>query len=82
MTEIILLPLRTYVDTEPSYGSRWLSLITSSALAWGFRIKERGQSVGLEIPFRLMYKTLIIGYPIEWQHSMVAKAKVVSPYTQ
>ena len=72
-TELILLPIRSYSDTEPSYGSRWLSLITSSALAWGFPIKERVQAVGLEIPFRLMLKTCLVRYPPEWQDNMVIR---------
>ena len=71
MTELILLPLRNYVDTEPSYGSCWLSVIKSSALAWGFPIKERGQAVGLEIPFHLMLKACQVWIPLEWQDSIV-----------
>ena len=56
VTKLTLLPLRSCVDTDPRYGSCWLSLIPFMALAWGFPIKERGQAFGLEIPVQGMLK--------------------------
>ncbi len=70
-TELILLPLRHYVATESSYGACWLSLITSSALAWGFPIKERGQAVGLEIPFQGILTACRVRYPVEFKDSII-----------
>ena len=73
MTELILLPLRSYTDTEPNFGSCWLPLMTSSVLAWGFRVAERGRAVGLEIPFKLMLKACGARFPVEFQNSILIR---------
>ena len=80
MTELILLPLRTCTHTEPIYGSCWLSLISASALAWGFPIKDRGEAVGLEMPFQLMFKACGVRYPIEFQDSIIIRQGPLTIY--
>ena len=72
-TELILLPLGQYVATQASYGSCWLSLIPSSALAWGFPIKERGQAVGLEIPFQGILMACRVRFPAGFQDSIIIR---------
>ena len=81
ITELILLPLRTCIHTEPGYGSCWLSLLTSSALAWGFPIKERGEAVGLEMPFQLMFKAYGVQYPIQFQDSIIIRQDPLTIYS-
>ena len=71
VTELILLPLRSCVATEPSYASCWLPLMKSSALAWGFPIKERGSAVGLEIPFQALLKACQVPAPVEYKDSIL-----------
>ena len=73
VTKLRLLPLRSCVNTDPSYGSCWLSLIPSIALAWGFPIKERGQAVGLEIPVQGMLKACGASGPIQFQDSIIIR---------
>ena len=45
--------------------------MTSSALAWGFPVKERGEAVGLEIPYQLMLKKSSVRNPTGYQDSIV-----------
>ena len=71
--ELTLLPLRSYVGSEPSYGSRWLEFMRSSILAWGFPIKERGNAVGLEIPYQLMLKNIVVRTPMEHEDSIIIR---------
>ena len=80
ITELILLPLRTCIHTEPSYGSCWLPLITASALAWGFPIKERGEAVGLEMPSQLMFGAYGVQYPIPFQDSVIIRQGPLTIY--
>ena len=78
--ELMLLPLRSYVDTEPSYGSCWLEFMTYSVLAWGFPIKERGKAVGLEIPYQLMLKEIVVRTPIEHHDSIIIRQGLLTIY--
>ncbi len=73
MTKLLLIPLRSCIDTEVNYGSCWLSLMTSSVLAWGFPIAERGEAVGLELPFQLMLKACGARFPVEFQDSIIIR---------
>ena len=81
MTELKLFPLRTCIHTEPSYGSGWLSLITASALAWGFPIKERReQAVGLEMPFQLILKACGVRFAVQFQDSIIFRQGPLTTY--
>ena len=80
VTELITLPLRTCVPTEPSYGSRWLSLVRPSALAWGFPIKKREQAIGLEISFQHMLKACRVLSPVGFLDSVVIRQGPLTIY--
>lgn len=77
---LMLHPIQSYVDTAPRYGSRWLALMKSSALAWGFPIKERENAVGLEIPYQLMLKEVFVRTPSEYDDSIIICQKPLTIY--
>ena len=72
--ELVLLPIRGYVITDTGYGPLWLSLMKSSALAWGFPIQERGQILGLEIPFEQIFKSFPNRIPSQHRDSIIILA--------
>ena len=80
MTELILLPLRSYEGIKPIYGSCWLSLIPDSVLASGFPIKEREQAVGLEIPYPLFLNACRVQSPVEFWDSIRIRRDSLTVY--
>ena len=80
VTKLTLLPLRSCVNTDPSYGSCWMSLVPFMALAWGFPIKERGQAVGLEIPVQGMLKACGTLAPTGFKDNIIIRRDPFTKY--
>jgi hypothetical protein len=54
-------------------SSCWHSLFTSSVIAKGFPIAERGQEVGLEIPLEMMAALTGVRHAVEYQGGILLK---------